>query len=63
MINLHLHLDGSLSPELVLKLAQNQNIDLPTNDVNELKKYLVVSSECKDLNDYLKYFDLLYKYQ
>ena len=37
MIDLHLHLDGSMSPETVLKLAKKQNIKLPTENLSELK--------------------------
>lgn len=58
MIDLHLHLDGSMSPELVVKLAKEQNIKLPTNNSDELKNYLTVPKDCESLNDYLKCFDL-----
>ncbi|MBQ7307217.1 MAG: adenosine deaminase [Clostridia bacterium] len=58
MIDLHLHLDGSLPVETVLKLAKMQDITLPTNDINELKyKYLMVNEDCKDLTEYLERFD------
>ena len=32
MIDLHLHLDGSLSPQLVKRLAQRQGISLPAGE-------------------------------
>ena len=56
-IDLHLHLDGSLSIESARELARMQNISLPAND-DELRKLLTVGDECKDLNDYLNKFDL-----
>lgn len=59
MIDLHLHLDGSLPVDTVIKLAKMQNIDLPTNDVDKLKNdYLMVNKDCKDLTEYLERFDL-----
>ena len=59
MIDLHLHLDGSLPIDTVIKLASMQNIKLPTNDIEELKyKYLMVNKDCKDLTEYLERFAL-----
>ena len=58
MIDLHLHLDGSLSPKTIIDLAKKDNVKLPTYNANELKKYLSVPKNCKSLNDYLKCFDL-----
>ena len=58
IVDLHLHLDGSLSPEAIIKVARKENIVLPTYDVNELRKYLKVDSSCASLNDYLTKFDI-----
>lgn len=58
IIDLHLHLDGSLPIKTVLKLARMQRIGLPSDNENELKKYLSVSPNAQSLNDYLKCFDL-----
>lgn len=58
MIDLHLHLDGSLPVKTVLKLAKLQNIALPCEDEETLRKYLAVSPSAKSLNDYLRCFDL-----
>ncbi len=58
MIDLHLHLDGSLPIKTVLKLAKLQNIALPGEDEATLRKYLAVSPSAKSLNDYLRCFDL-----
>lgn len=56
LIDLHLHLDGSLSVKTVKQLAGLQNIEIPKDD-EELMKMLTVSDECKDLNEYLEKFD------
>ena len=55
MIDLHLHLDGSLSPAIVRRLAELQQIAIPTED-REVKTLLSVSEGCRDLNEYLKKF-------
>lgn len=57
LIDLHLHLDGSLSIDTVKHLAKNSHISIPRND-DELKAMLSVSDECADLNEYLKKFAL-----
>lgn len=54
---LHCHLDGSLRIETVLELAEQQKVDLPANDVDGLRKHLVVGDNCESLEDYLKAFD------
>lgn len=56
LIDLHLHLDGSLSLKSVKELAKLQNIDIPSND-EQLMNRLMVSDDCRDLNEYLEKFD------
>lgn len=56
LIDLHLHLDGSMSLECARSLAQKQGIALP--DDAELLNKLRVSEDCRDLNEYLERFDL-----
>lgn len=55
---LHLHLDGSLRPESVLDIAKKDNIELPTYEIEELKNYLRVEEDNKDLVEYLKRFEI-----
>ena len=56
-IDLHVHLDGSLSIDTVKKLAEMQGIDTGADDDEQLKRRLQVSSGCRDLNEYLTKFD------
>lgn len=58
MIDLHLHLDGSLEPLEILKLANISNVLLPTNDINELRELLTVQNDCTSLSEYLEKFAL-----
>ncbi|MBP3886612.1 MAG: adenosine deaminase [Cellulosilyticum sp.] len=58
MIELHLHLDGSLRVETALDLAREQKIVLPTEDVGELRNLMEVPEDCKTLHECLKRFDL-----
>ncbi len=56
LMDLHLHLDGSLSLDSVKKLAALQDIEIPADD-KELLEKLQVSEGCRDLNEYLEKFD------
>ncbi|HWD42016.1 MAG TPA: adenosine deaminase [Fimbriimonas sp.] len=38
-VELHVHLEGSIRPETVLKLAQRNNIDLPATDLEGLRDW------------------------
>lgn len=58
MIDLHLHLDGSLTPEDIITLADIEGVELPTRDKKELRKYLVFDGADRTLTHYLTYFDL-----
>ncbi|MGN0612396.1 MAG: adenosine deaminase [Porcipelethomonas sp.] len=56
LIDLHLHLDGSLSVASARNLAELQGIEIDEDD-NEIKNKLQVSEDCRDLNEYLEKFD------
>ena len=58
MIDLHVHFDGSLPVETMIKLANKQHISLPAVTPEDLRPYVSVPQTCKDLNEYLKKFDL-----
>lgn len=55
MIDLHLHLDGSLSPELCGRLAREQKVALPGGNIAD---FLGVPQNCGSLEDYLACFQL-----
>ena len=55
LIDLHLHLDGSLSLASVRELAAMEGIEIESDDCALLKK-LQVSPDCRDLNEYLEKF-------
>ncbi len=38
-VELHVHLEGSIRPETVLKLAQRHNIELPADDLDGLREW------------------------
>lgn len=56
LIDLHLHLDGSISVPMARRLAalDGQTIDLTDTELGEL---LSVTADCRDLNEYLQKFD------
>ena len=53
MIDLHLHLDGSLRPATAWELLRNKNI-INFNNIEEARKALEAPEDCKNLNEYLK---------
>lgn len=57
-IELHCHLDGSIRPATLQKIAAQQGISLPASE-NELKELLVAPEDCQNLNEYLQRFDLV----
>ena len=60
MIELHIHLEGSVRPRTLLELAREQGAYMPTYDVEELERYLRVPNCCTELSEYLKRFDLAF---
>ncbi len=57
-VDLHLHLDGAVTPEIARLLAEAQHIQLPAESDAELAALLTVPADCQSLNDFLKCFDL-----
>ena len=56
LVELHLHLDGSLSINNCRKLAEIQNINIP-EDENVIRNMMMVSPDCRDLNEFLTKFE------
>ena len=57
-IDLHLHLDGAITPAIAKRLARLQNQILPAETDEKLAQLLSIPRQCEDLNEYLKRFDL-----
>lgn len=58
LVDLHLHLDGSLSAKAIIEAAKAEDISLPSYNKDELNKLLMVPKNCGSLNEYLERFDL-----
>ena len=58
MIDLHVHLDGSLSARTVIELANMQKIKLPFYEQAALLPFLKAPEDCKSLDTYLKCFQI-----
>ncbi|MBQ3648029.1 MAG: adenosine deaminase [Spirochaetia bacterium] len=56
-IDLHCHLDGSITVDIARKLAALQNIELPASD-EALESKLSVPESCENLNEFLECFAL-----
>ena len=54
-IELHCHLDGSMSIDVTSRLLQEKGIDMPEE---ELKRKLEAPDDCSSLSEYLERFDL-----
>ncbi|MGI6608060.1 MAG: adenosine deaminase [Erysipelotrichaceae bacterium] len=57
-IDLHFHLDGSILPEVAWKLAKERNIELPTETLDDFKQFIVSTTDCKDIAEYLSRFNI-----
>lgn len=56
--DLHVHLDGSLRISTILELAREQEVVLPAEDADGLRKILEVPYDCKSLEEYLQAYDI-----
>ncbi len=55
-VDLHFHLDGSMLPELAWELAQERNLPLPADNLEAFREFIVLTSDCKSVYDYLERF-------
>jgi len=56
-IDLHLHLDGSFSPETLLELAKERGVSMPAENAADYRAYIRRGAECGSVNEYLRLFD------
>lgn len=57
-IDLHLHLDGAITPEVARALAPLAGVALPDDAPGQLERALSVAPGCTSLNDFLDRFEL-----
>lgn len=58
MVDLHLHLDGSLTANEIISLARADNVSLPTFDEKELNRLICANENCESLSEYLEKFEI-----
>ena len=57
-IDIHLHLDGSVTAEDAIFLAERSSIELPKHSAEALRGYLTAPKRCADLKEYLERFEI-----
>ncbi len=57
-VDLHLHLDGSMLPESAWEMAAERGIALPAGTLEEFRQFIVVTADCRSVNEYLKRFEM-----
>ena len=57
LVELHLHVDGSLTADDVMLMAKEEGVDVPSSR-EELSNMLICPDHCEDLNRYLHCFEL-----
>lgn len=57
-VELHLHLDGAVLPESAWEMAQEQGVALPADTLEAFRHFIVVTADCRSVNEYLKRFEL-----
>ena len=60
-VDLHFHLDGSISAEFSWKMVKEKGIKVEAKNFEEFKKSVEVDENCKSLYDFLKCFDIINK--
>ena len=58
LLELHLHLDGSLRPATVLELACQQGVDLGVQELDQVDFQMRVPANCTSLVEYLERFEM-----
>ena len=57
-VDLHLHLDGSMLPESAWEMAAERGIALPADTLEDFRRFIVVTADCRSVNEYLKRFEM-----
>ncbi|RYM00489.1 adenosine deaminase [Sporolactobacillus sp. THM7-7] len=61
-VDLHFHLDGSVRPETIKQIAQEEGLAIPDLPNDALIRYMQVDRNCNNLQDYLSKFDFVLNY-
>lgn len=57
LVDIHRHLDGNINPATIWDLAQQHNIELPGNNVDEFTPHAQIQDQTSDLLAFLKKLD------
>lgn len=57
-VDLHLHLDGSMLPETAWELALERGVPMPADNLEEFRKFIIVTADCRSVNEYLARFEM-----
>ena len=60
-VELHCHLDGSIRPETLIAIANQQELPIE-QDIEAVKAQMQAPKDCHDLRDYLRCFDFVRPY-
>ncbi len=60
-VDIHRHLEGAIKPETMLRVARKYGIELPANNVEELRPHVCVTDKDRTLVDFLQKFNILGK--
>jgi adenosine deaminase len=60
-VELHCHLDGSIRPETLLKIANQQKLPI-VQDLSVIEKQMQAPKDCANLEEYLERFDFVLPY-
>jgi len=55
-VELHRHLEGCISAELLLEISRDFNVKLPSQDINELRSLIQVQGQTSSLKEFLAKF-------
>ncbi len=58
MIDLHLHLDGSLNPKNIPTMVKMAGVELSYTDEEDIRTKMMVEPDCRNLGEYLEKFDM-----
>lgn len=61
-VDLHRHLEGSLRLSTLSEIAREHGVDLPSHDINDLRRYVQITDDPPDFHRFLEKFRLLRRF-